>query len=171
MATLQVSQISGISRQYHQDFFKAMKSEIGIDLENIVYYRGETHYFVMTALRTSLIEKGVILADKEDRKELMAPSNVDRSKLHSFAIEAAQYATGHFSAKLPVTEFALDARGNPDCAVFDFTNLYSAKNACQVRVTSTTCFTCGEKEAIVLYYVELGEFLLSKIFEQNLCSC
>ena len=43
-----------------------------------------------------------------------------------------QYSTGHFSSKLPVTEFALDARGNPDCAVFDFTNLYSAKNACQV---------------------------------------
>ncbi len=38
-----------------------MKSEVGIDLENIVYYRGETHYFVMTALRSSLIEKGVLL--------------------------------------------------------------------------------------------------------------
>merc|ERR1712020_881530 len=27
-----------------------------------------------------------------------------------------------------------DARGNPDCAVFDFTNLYSARNASRVMV-------------------------------------
>ena len=70
--------------------------------------------------------------DKEDRRALMSPSNVDRNRLHAFAIEAAQYSTGHFSRALPVTEFAMDARGKPDCAVFDFTNLYSARNACQV---------------------------------------
>ncbi len=57
---------------------------------------------------------------------------MNRAKLHAFAIEAAQYSTGHFSRQLPVTEFAMDARGRPDCAVFDFTNLYSARNACQV---------------------------------------
>ena len=130
----QVNQISGISKQYHQDFFKEMVQEVGIDLENLVYYRGETHYFVMTALRKCLIEKGVILSDHEDRKQLMHPSNVNREKLHSFALEAAKFATGKFSHPIPVTEFALDARGNPDCAIFDFTNLYSARNACQVKV-------------------------------------
>ncbi len=61
---------------------KAMEKENGVQLENIVYYRGETHYFVMTALRASLIERGVILEDKEDRKSLMAPSNINRAKLH-----------------------------------------------------------------------------------------
>ena len=38
-----------------------MNAATGIDLENIVYYKDETHYFVMTAKKTSLIEKGVIL--------------------------------------------------------------------------------------------------------------
>lgn len=33
----------------------------GIDLENIVYYRDNTHYFVMTAKKQSLLDKGVIL--------------------------------------------------------------------------------------------------------------
>jgi threonine dehydrogenase-like Zn-dependent dehydrogenase len=56
-----VAEISGISKQYHMDFFKGMKTTHNIDLENIVYYRGNTHYFVMTALRSSLIERGVIL--------------------------------------------------------------------------------------------------------------
>lgn len=33
----------------------------GIDLENIVYYRDNTHYFVMTAKKQSLLDKGVVL--------------------------------------------------------------------------------------------------------------
>lgn len=33
----------------------------GIDLENIVYYKDNTHYFVMTAKKQSLLEKGVII--------------------------------------------------------------------------------------------------------------
>lgn len=32
----------------------------GIDLENIVYYKDDTHYFVMTAKKKSLLKKGVI---------------------------------------------------------------------------------------------------------------
>ncbi len=101
-----VQQISGVSRQYDQDFFKAMKNSTGIDLENIIYYRGETHYFVMTATRASLISKGVIKTERDDRDTLLAPDNVNREKLRGFAIEAAQFATGHFSQKLPVIEFA-----------------------------------------------------------------
>jgi len=33
----------------------------GIDLENIVYYKDHTHYFVMTAKKLSLLDKGVII--------------------------------------------------------------------------------------------------------------
>ena len=106
-----------------------MKQEANIDLENMVYYRGDTHYFVMTALKTCLLERGVIKEDVDDRQGLLAPSNVDRDKLHQFAIDAAQYATGHFSTKLPVTDFAPNGRGDPDCAIFDFPILYSARNA------------------------------------------
>ena len=42
-------------------FFKDLNSSAGIDLENIVYYRDETHYFVMTAKKHSLLYKGVLL--------------------------------------------------------------------------------------------------------------
>ena len=129
-----VRQISGIAKQFDQDFFKGMETEKGIALENLVYYRGDTHYFVMTALKNCLIERGVILEDLKDRKALMSPRNTNREKLHEFAIDAAQYATSYFSSALPTTEFALDGRGNPDCAVFDFTNLYSARNSSRVMV-------------------------------------
>lgn len=33
----------------------------GVDLENIVYYRDNTHYFVMTAKKQSLLDKGVVI--------------------------------------------------------------------------------------------------------------
>jgi hypothetical protein len=35
---------------YNQQFFNDLNTKYGIDLENLVYYRGETHYFVMTAM-------------------------------------------------------------------------------------------------------------------------
>lgn len=43
---------------------------LGIDLENIVYYKDDTHYFVMTAKKQSLLEKGVILHVRAQRNTL-----------------------------------------------------------------------------------------------------
>jgi hypothetical protein len=63
-----------------------MKEDEGIELENIVYYRGDTHYFVMTALKNCLLEKGVIKEDIDDRNTLLAPTNINRDKLHQFSI-------------------------------------------------------------------------------------
>ena len=36
----------------------SLSSVAGIDLENIVYYKDDTHYFVMTAKKQSLLDKG-----------------------------------------------------------------------------------------------------------------
>lgn len=45
---------------------------VGIDLENIVYYKDDTHYFVMTAKKQSLLEKGVIL-HVSDQSPVLSP--------------------------------------------------------------------------------------------------
>ena len=55
-----VDEISGVSYVYNQEFFKNLGEKHGIELENIVYYKDETHYFVMTAKKSSLLKKGVI---------------------------------------------------------------------------------------------------------------
>ena len=39
-----------------------LKEDRDIDLENIVYYKDATHYFVMTAKKDSLLRKGVLMA-------------------------------------------------------------------------------------------------------------
>lgn len=59
-AEVAVEEISGVAFIYNQAFFKSLSEKHGIDLENIVYYKDETHYFVMTAKKGSLLSKGVL---------------------------------------------------------------------------------------------------------------
>ena len=55
-----VEEISGVAFIFNQGFFKQLKHDTGIDLENIVYYKDDTHYFIMTAKKESLLLKGVL---------------------------------------------------------------------------------------------------------------
>ena len=59
-AEARVEEISGVAYIFNQKFFKDLNAATGIDLENIVYYKDETHYFVMTAKKHSLLCKGVL---------------------------------------------------------------------------------------------------------------
>uniref|UniRef100_A0A8C2L801 F-actin monooxygenase n=1 Tax=Cyprinus carpio TaxID=7962 RepID=A0A8C2L801_CYPCA len=102
----------------------------GIDLENIVYYKDDTHYFVMTAKKQSLLEKGVILRDYADTEMLLSRNNVDQNALLSYAHEAADFSTNH---QLPTLDFAINHYGQADVAMFDFTCMYASENAAMVR--------------------------------------
>ncbi|KAI4880300.1 hypothetical protein NFI96_031726, partial [Prochilodus magdalenae] len=101
-----------------------------IDLENIVYYKDDTHYFVMTAKKQSLLEKGVILRDYADTEMLLSRGNVDQNALLAYARQAADFSTNH---QLPTLDFAINHYGQPDVAMFDFTCMYASENAALVR--------------------------------------
>ncbi|XP_069364940.1 protein-methionine sulfoxide oxidase mical3b isoform X4 [Maniola hyperantus] len=124
-----VPEISGVAYIFNQKFFKDLKHETGIDLENIVYYKDDTHYFVMTAKKQSLIDKGVLLNDHAEISRLLSLENMDRAALIRYAQEAARFSTNN---RLPLLEFALNHCGEPDVALFDFTSMYAAENACMV---------------------------------------
>ncbi|XP_059396800.1 F-actin-monooxygenase mical1-like isoform X1 [Carassius carassius] len=126
----QVQEISGVARIYNQQFFQKLHSDIGVDLENIVYYKDDTHYFVMTAKKGSLLKKGVLKQDFVDVDQLLAPSNVDREALQEYAYDAADFSTYH---RLPDLEFAKNHAGCPDVAMFDFTCMHRAENASLVK--------------------------------------
>uniref|UniRef100_A0A9J8ASL1 Molecule interacting with CasL protein 1 n=1 Tax=Cyprinus carpio carpio TaxID=630221 RepID=A0A9J8ASL1_CYPCA len=126
----QVQEISGVARIYNQQFFQALQSEIGVDLENIVYYKDDTHYFVMTAKKGSLLKKGVIKQDFSDVNQLLAPANVNQEALQKYAYEAADFSTDH---GLPDLEFAKNHAGHLDVAMFDFTCMQRAENASLVK--------------------------------------
>ncbi|XP_056367334.1 F-actin-monooxygenase MICAL1 isoform X2 [Oenanthe melanoleuca] len=129
-AEVEVAEISGVARIYNQKFFQNLYNKTGIDLENIVYYKDDTHYFVMTAKKQSLLKKGVILQDKADIESLLSPENVNRDALLSYAKEAANFSTNYC---LPELEFALNHRELPDVDMFDFTCMTRSENAALVR--------------------------------------
>ncbi|NXE30150.1 MICA3 monooxygenase, partial [Ardeotis kori] len=129
-AEVEVAEISGVARIYNQKFFQNLYNKTGIDLENIVYYKDDTHYFVMTAKKQSLLKKGVILQDKADIESLLSPENVNRDALLSYAKEAANFSTNY---RLPKLEFALNHRNLPDVDMFDFTCMTRSENAALVR--------------------------------------
>ncbi|XP_061627404.1 F-actin-monooxygenase mical1 isoform X1 [Phyllopteryx taeniolatus] len=129
-AEAQVAEISGVARIYNQKFFQDLLTETGIDLENIVYYKDDTHYFVMTAKKMSLLKKGVIKQDFNEAEDLLAAANVDQEALRRYARDAAHFSTG---GKLPELQFAQNHARQPDVAVFDFTCMQRAENASLVR--------------------------------------
>ncbi|XP_036442198.1 F-actin-monooxygenase MICAL2 isoform X4 [Colossoma macropomum] len=129
-AEAKVDEISGVAFIFNQKFFQDLKQETGIDLENIVYYKDNTHYFVMTAKKQSLLDKGVIIYDYIDTDALLSSENVNQEALLSYAREAADYAT-HY--QLPTLDYAMNHLDQPDVAMFDFTCMYASENAALIR--------------------------------------
>ena len=101
-----------------------MEKENRIQLENIVYYKDETHYFVMTAKKQSLLEKGVIIQNEPDTAKLLSQENIRAEKLFEYAREAADFATNY---QLPQLDFAVNHYGKPDVAMFDFTSMFQVR--------------------------------------------
>ncbi|XP_067913120.1 F-actin-monooxygenase mical1-like isoform X2 [Heterodontus francisci] len=129
-AEAKVEEISGVAYLYNQKFFQQLRKDTGIDLENIVYYKDDTHYFVMTARKQSLLKYGVIDQDKQDADSLLSLQNVSFESLLRYAREAANFCTKY---QLPNLEFAKNHRGEPDVAMFDFTCMYRSENAALVK--------------------------------------
>ncbi|XP_041052878.1 protein-methionine sulfoxide oxidase mical2b isoform X4 [Carcharodon carcharias] len=146
-AEAKVEEISGVAFIFNQKFFQDLKEETGIDLENIVYYKDNTHYFVMTAKKQSLLDKGVIVNDYVDTEMLLCGENVNQEALLSYAREAADFATNY---QLPALDFAMNHYDQPDVAMFDFTCMYASENAALIRER------CGHQLLVAL----VGDSLL-----------
>ncbi|XP_049617459.1 protein-methionine sulfoxide oxidase mical3b isoform X2 [Syngnathus scovelli] len=129
-AEARVQEIGGVASIFNQRFFQDLRQQTGVDLENLVYYKDDTHYFVMTAKKRSLLHKGVILQDFADTELLLSRNNVDQKALQAFARTAADFST---DGQLPSLDFAINHYGRPDVAMFDFTSMYASENAAMVR--------------------------------------
>ncbi|XP_072242709.1 F-actin-monooxygenase mical2b isoform X3 [Leuresthes tenuis] len=129
-AEAKVEEISGVAFIFNQKFFLELKEDTGIDLENIVYYKDNTHYFVMTAKKQSLLDKGVIINDYMETERLLSADNVNQEALLSYAREAADFGTNY---QLPSLDYAINHYGQPDVAMFDFTSMYASENAALIR--------------------------------------
>jgi len=99
---------------YHQDYFKEIQDRYQITLENLVYYQGETHYFVTTIKKESLCQRGVFKEEKSTTAELLDSTNINPDKLLTIANDIAAYCGIPSSSTITLIE------GVPDLQLFDF---------------------------------------------------
>merc|ERR1719320_1021848 len=103
-----VDEISGVAFVYKQDFFNNLYDEFGIALENIVYYKDDTHYFVMTTKKHSLLDRKVLKQDLPDPIALLSQKNINKDALYEYIRDACDYCTDY---QLPHLDFALNHHG------------------------------------------------------------
>eukprot|EP01095_Lingulamoeba_sp_RSL-Kostka_P010552 TRINITY_DN3832_c0_g1_i1.p1 TRINITY_DN3832_c0_g1~~TRINITY_DN3832_c0_g1_i1.p1 ORF type:complete len:545 (+),score=157.01 TRINITY_DN3832_c0_g1_i1:64-1698(+) len=100
-----------------QDWFNTLKEKHQIQLENIVYYRDETHYLVFTATKKSLLERNVLKESYKNIKDLLIRENINKEELESYCKDLCEYIG------IP-SEFALNHHNQNDVQIFDFTKKY-----------------------------------------------
>lgn len=96
----------------------------------------------MTATKSSLLARGVLIRDQSDTHALLSEQNIDRAQLLLYARDAATWTTG-----LARLEFAKNANLSPDVALFDFTSVYAARNASRAKRVQTPR---GHKHVLIL---------------------
>ena len=116
----------GIIRYCNQNLFQSLQDQYGINLENLVYYRSDTHYLVMTPKRDCIIAKGIVNEDLHDVCALVSKSNVNKENLKNFVKEVATFL------HLPDRPFAVTASGEEDVTLFDFTKKHRCNEAIKI---------------------------------------
>lgn len=79
------------SRQFNLPLFARLEEQTAINLENVVYYKGQAHhYMVMTPTKRSLHQAGV-LRDAAATERLLHGSNVDVHRLSAMVKRVATF--------------------------------------------------------------------------------
>ncbi|OQR98175.1 MICAL-like protein [Achlya hypogyna] len=142
--TKEESQVTEFSwgYQYNQKMFGELR-ELGLDLENAVYYRGEVHYVVMTPKAKNLLEQGVL---KTNQTPLVHPDNIDPVRLRAFVTKAFEFF------KIPMKAPLQGAN------VFDFSRTLRAEKACDILQDGST----------KLFVALVGDALMEPFWPQGL---
>jgi len=118
-----------VASLYQQAFFKDLNDQYNILLENLVYYRWETHYFVMTIKKSSLLDRGVFkeVKDETSISELLDPSNIVEENLIAVARDIAT------CCGIPTTcEILTNHLNKPDVQLFDFSQRTQTEEAAKL---------------------------------------
>jgi len=126
----QVEEIAGLTRQNQVEYFNLLEKDHGIGLENIVYFKDLTNYFVMTAKKESLLTNGV-LKEELDKDNLLSEGNKDTEALKKFALKAAIYST-ELNPLKKSAQLQCVMEDMVDVSMFNFSELYSSNQASRV---------------------------------------
>ncbi|ETP49384.1 hypothetical protein F442_05076 [Phytophthora nicotianae P10297] len=123
--------------------------EFGFDLENVVYYRGEMHYLVMTPKRQNLVDFRVVNEDRPSTTDLVMDDNINNSALHQFVKSIVDFAG--IPRKTDFTRVSL----------FDFSSLTCADKAASILSSH------GKK----LYVGLIGDSLQEPVWHEGVGTC
>ncbi|KAF4132803.1 FAD binding domain [Phytophthora infestans] len=123
--------------------------DVGIDLENVVYFRGDMHYLVMTPKRQNLLIHDVVKQNYADSKDLVRKENVNHDALNVFVKNIVRFAG--ITRKTDFTRVNL----------IDFSQLTRADKAANILVSQ------GKK----LYVGLVGDSLLEPVWHEGVGTC
>merc|ERR1719277_2431202 len=114
-----------LARQFYEGLFAECKKRTGLDLENIVcYISAQTHYFVMTPTRKSLVNIGIVKADAP-----VTPENIDNERLTEVVRKVVAFRWREEDPVMPEETLASPV-GAP--ALIDFSNTRRACSGLQI---------------------------------------
>jgi hemerythrin-like domain-containing protein len=129
---------------YHPAYFKEIQEKYHVALENLVYYQGETHYFVMTIKKNSLIERGVFKEIRNEISELVDYRNVIEEQLVALARDIATFCG------VPETNGIVSNHLNkPDVQLFDFSERTQSDEASKLVEIECKCKTPESETEVV----------------------
>ncbi|KAG2990122.1 hypothetical protein PC119_g19176 [Phytophthora cactorum] len=144
---MKVKEFSWTTQFKHRMLYRMR--EVGVDLENIVYFRGEMHYIVMTPKRQNLLARGVVKQNSPTSKDLVESTNISQNGLHAFVKRVVEFAG------IPRrTDFT---RVN----LFDFSSLTRAEKPASI-------LTSHDKK---LYVGLIGDSLLEPVWHEGVGTC
>eukprot|EP01117_Protostelium_nocturnum_P011187 TRINITY_DN4061_c0_g1_i1.p1 TRINITY_DN4061_c0_g1~~TRINITY_DN4061_c0_g1_i1.p1 ORF type:complete len:501 (+),score=163.27 TRINITY_DN4061_c0_g1_i1:92-1594(+) len=145
-------QEGGFISYLHRDFFSKLNDENNILLENLVYYRSDTHYFVMTAAKKSLLANGVLKEDLHDNLAIVNIDNINTTALAAF-VRTVSEAYG-----LPSQcKFVQLGGTREDVCLFDFSKKHAADDPSQIV----------EKEGKKIFVSLVGDAALNPFWPQG----
>ena len=125
-----VEEIPGLARQNKMEYFKELEERYNVGLENIVYFKDMTNYFVMTVKKDSLLKNGILKEDVS-KEDLLDKDNQNMDALKEFVLKAAVHSTeGNPVKKSARLDCSLD--NLVDVSIFNFSELYRSAQASRV---------------------------------------
>ena len=100
-------------------------------------FQDDTHYFVMTTKKHSLLDRKVLKKDLNDPLELLHPKNVNKEKLLEYIRDACDYCTDYQVGEVPAAAPVVK-----NSCLFIF---YSISFSLSCRILSSPSTTTGSR--------------------------